>query len=90
MMPKSEMGWVLQHMADHGFCRDPLHRLGWAIGKVGFPIHFAGDKVECTIGKTSRNSVKNPVEGATQDTMLIFSGNTDSVNLTSGSAAAPV
>jgi hypothetical protein len=41
---KTEMGWVLQHMADHGFCRDPLHRLGWKIGNVGFPIHFAGDK----------------------------------------------
>jgi hypothetical protein len=85
---KSEMGWVLQHMADHGFCRDPLHRLGWRIGNVGFPIHFAGDKVECVVA--SRNSVKNPVEGVTPDTMLILSGNTDSENLTSGSAAAPV
>jgi hypothetical protein len=89
-MPKSEMGWVLQHMADHGFCRDPIHRLGWKIGNVGFPIHFAGDKVECTAGKTSMNSVKSPVEGATPDTMLMLSGNTDSENLISGSAAAPV
>lgn len=87
---KSEMGWVLQHMADHGFCRDPLHRLGWRMGNVGFPIHFAGDKVECTIGKTSRNFGKSPAEAATPDMMLILSGNTDSENLTSGSAAAPV
>jgi hypothetical protein len=85
---KSEMGWVLQHMADHGFCRDPLHRLGWKIGNVGFPIHFAGDKVECVVA--SRNSVKSPVEEATPDTMLMPFGNTDSENLTSGSAAAPV
>jgi hypothetical protein len=88
MMPKSEMGWVLQHMVDHGYCRDPIHRLGWKIGNVGFPIHFAGDKVECVVA--SRNSVKSPVEGATPDTMLILSGNTDSENPIGGFAAAPV
>jgi hypothetical protein len=43
---KSEMGWVLQHMIDHGFCRDPLHRLGWKTGNVGFPIHFPGKETE--------------------------------------------
>lgn len=87
---KSEMGWVLQHMTDHGFCRDPIHRLGWRVGNVGFPIHFAGDKVEWVVEKTSRNSVKSPVEGATQDMMLMLSGNTGPENPTSGSAAAPV
>jgi hypothetical protein len=87
-MMKSEMGWVLQHMVDHGYCRDPIHRLGWRIGNVGFPIHFAGDKVECVVA--SKNSVKNPVEGVTPDTMLMLSGNTDSENPISGSAAAPV
>jgi hypothetical protein len=88
MMPKSEMGWVLQHIADLGFCRDPLHRLAWKIGTVGFPIHFAGDRVECVVA--SRNSVKNPVARATPDTMLMLFGNTDPENPTSGSAAAPV
>jgi hypothetical protein len=58
------------------------------MGNVGFPIHFAGDKVECVVA--SRNSVKSPVEGVTPDTMLMLSGNTDSENLISGSAAAPV
>jgi hypothetical protein len=85
---KSEMGWVLQHMADHGYCRDPLHRLGWRVGNVGFPIHFAGDKVECVV--VSRNSAKSPVEGVTPDTMLMPFGNTDSENPISGSAAEPV
>lgn len=87
---KSEMGWVLQHMVDHGYCRDPLHRLGWKVGKVGFPIHFAGDKVECTVEKTSKNSAKSPAEAAIPDTTLMLSGNTDSANPISGSAAAPV
>jgi hypothetical protein len=85
---KSEMGWVLQHMADHGFCRDPLHRLGWKIGNVGFPLHFAGDKVEWAVA--SRNFAKSPAEEATPDTTPILFGNTDAKNPTSGSAAAPV
>jgi hypothetical protein len=85
---KSEMGWVLQHMVDHGYCRDPLHRLGWKTGNVGFPIHFAGDKVECAVA--SRNSVKSPAAEVTPDTTLMLFGNTDSVNPISGSAAAPV
>jgi hypothetical protein len=89
-MMKSEMGWVLQHMIDHGFCRDPVHRLAWKVGNVGFPIHFAGDMVECAVEKTSKNSVKDPAEVATLGTMLMLPGNTDSENLTPGSAAAPV
>jgi hypothetical protein len=46
MMPKSEMGWVLQYMTDRGFCRDPLHRLGWELGAVGLPVHFPGKEIE--------------------------------------------
>jgi hypothetical protein len=58
---KSEMGWVLQYMADRGFCRDPLHRLGWTIGAVGFPIHFPGKEVEYEPGQKVTVGLGSPL-----------------------------
>jgi hypothetical protein len=72
MSEQSELGFVLQHIADHGFCRDPTRRLAWQIGRVGLPVHFPGDKVEwqkpdapATVASPSRNSASAPANEAT-------------------------
>lgn len=63
---KTEMGWVLQHIIDCGYCRDPVNRLAWRIGNVGFPIHESGDRVEWEGAARSRETdyqSKNSVNG---------------------------
>lgn len=70
MSERSELGFVLQYIADHGFCKEPTRRLAWQIGRVGLPIHFPGDKVEWQ-GNPSKSCAKNHAVEDTLDKTLM-------------------